>query len=106
MSPHERRLAIWHVLCQRRQDTIYNLAAEFNVSPRTIRYDVEVLTLSYPIETVRGRYGGGVKIADWYHPTRAFLCPKQAALLKKLAPGLDEGDLSVLNSIISQFSPR
>ena len=106
MSPHERRSAIWQALCQRRQDTIYNLAAEFNVSPRTIRYDVEVLTLSYPIETIRGRYGGGVKVADWYYPSRASLCPEQAALLKKLAPTLNEADLTVLNSIISQFSPR
>lgn len=106
MRASERRQAIWEALCHRRQDTAPNLAAEFGVSERTIWYDIEQLTLSYPIETVCGRHGGGVKVADWYHPTRASLCPKQAALLKKLAPGLDEGDLSVLNSIISQFSPR
>ncbi len=105
MSVNERRQAIWHLLCQRRRDTIRNLATEFGVSPRTIRYDVEALTLSYPLETVRGRYGGGVKLADWYQPTRNTLCTEQMVLLKKMATSLSSDDLTVMNSIISQFAP-
>ena len=105
MDAGERRRAIWSVLCQRRHDTIQNLAAEFNVCPRTIRYDVEALSLSHPLETVRGRYGGGVKLPDLYHPTRTTLCPEQVALLKKLAPSLHGDDLAVMNSILSQFAP-
>ena len=105
MDAGERRRAIWSVLCQRRHDTIQNLAAQFNVCPRTIRYDVEALSLSHPLETVRGRYGGGVKLPDWYHPTRATLCPEQVALLRKLAPSLHGDDLAVMNSILSQFAP-
>ena len=104
MKPSERRQAIWELLCQRRQETIQNLAIEFGTSVRTIKYDIEQLMLSYPIETVRGRYGGGVKVADWYHPTRNTLCPKQLTLLKKLAPSLKDDDLATLNSIISQFA--
>ena len=50
--------------------------------------DVEELMCSYPIETIRGRYGGGVKVSDWYRPTRNILCSEQIALLKKLAPSL------------------
>lgn len=38
-----------------------NLAFEFGVSIRTIRNDIDTLSLSYPLETVRGRYGGGVR---------------------------------------------
>ena len=105
MDAGERRRAIWSVLCQRRHDTIQNLAAEFNVCPRTIRYDVDALSLSHPLETVRGRYGEGVKLPDWYHPTRTTLCPEQVALLKKLAPSLQGDDLAVMNSILSQFAP-
>ncbi len=105
MDAGERRRAIWSALCQRRHDTIQNLASEFNVCPRTIRYDVVALSLSHPLETVRGRYGGGVKLPDWYHPTRTTLCPEQVALLKKLAPSLQGDDLAVMNSILSQFAP-
>ena len=105
VSPSERRMAIYRALCDRRQDTVENLACEFEVSTKTIYRDIERLTCSYPIETVRGRYGGGVKIADWYHPTRTTLCPKQMMLLKKIAPSLAGEDLAILNSIISQFAP-
>ena len=82
-----------------------NLASEFGVSEKTIRRDVEELMCSYPIETIRGRYGGGVKVSDWYRPTRSTLCPEQMALLKKLAPSLEGDDLAVINSILSQFAP-
>ena len=105
MSPNERRQRLIEVLCQRRQNTMANLAEEFGVNERTIRRDIEVLTLSYPLDTVCGRYGGGVKVADWYHLNRKVLSPEQAALLKKLAPSLQGADLAVMNTIISQFSP-
>ena len=105
MGPNERRQQILDVLCRRRQDTYDNLAREFGVSKRTIRYDIEELSLSYPIETVSGRYGGGVKVADWYHLDRKALSPEQAALLKRLAPTLKGNDLATMNSIISQFAP-
>lgn len=105
MNAHERRQAIWEKLCVRRQDTAQNLAVEFGVSRRTIWQDINQLTLTHPLETNCGRYGGGVKIADWYQPTRTRLCPKQIALLKKVAPSLQGEDLTVMNSIISQFTP-
>ncbi len=68
MGAHERRMAIWNTLCHRRQDTIAHLADEFQVSLRTIYYDVQHLSLIYPLENVHGRYRGGIKIADWYTP--------------------------------------
>jgi predicted DNA-binding transcriptional regulator YafY len=105
MSPNERRSAIFDALCIRRQDTVSNLAEEFKVSEKTIRRDIEELSCSYPIETVRGRYGGGVKVLDWYRPSHKTLSPEQAALLMKLAPGLEGHDLDVMNSIITQFAP-
>ena len=61
MGAAERRQLILDLLCQRRKETIPNLAAELGVSERTIRRDIEMLTLRYPIETACGRYGGGVR---------------------------------------------
>ncbi len=55
MSQTERREAIKRILEDRRSEKIENLAQELNVSIRTIKYDIEELACSYPIETVRGR---------------------------------------------------
>lgn len=80
------------------------MAQEFNVSTRTIRYDIEILTLSYPIETVSGN-GGGVKIAKGYRSCQKTLSPVQANLLNRLAKSLSGDDLGIMNSILSQFAP-
>lgn len=105
MSPGERRRELLELLCRKRQETMKNLAEEFGVSIRTIRDDITELTLSYPITTVRGRYGGGVKVEDWYHLNRKNLNPMQLDLLKRIAPTLKGCDLATMNSIISEFAP-
>ena len=104
MTPSERREAILNVLCKRRQDTVENLAHEFGVSVRTIKYDIEERTLAHPIETVRGRYGGGVKVAEGYYLGRKYLKPNQQELLKKLSEQLSGNDLEVMNSILRDFA--
>ena len=38
-------MEILEVLCRRRSDTVENLANEFGVSKRTIKYDIEYLCL-------------------------------------------------------------
>lgn len=104
MDAVERRQQILELLCQRRKDTMQNLAAELGVSERTIRRDVEILTRSYPLETVCGRYGGGVRVADWYHLDRQRMSPKQTALLRRLAADLRGGDLEVMEQILLKFA--
>ena len=104
MTPSERRDAIIDVLCKRRQDTVANLANEFGVSVRTIKYDIEELTLAHPIETIRGRYGGGVRIADGYYAGRKYLKPNQKKLLIKLLNKLSGDDLAVMKSILRDFA--
>ena len=99
MDAVERRQQILELLCQRRKDTMQNLAAELGVSERTIRRDVEILTRSYPLETVCGRYGGGVRVADWYHLDRQRMSPRQTALLRRLAADLRGEDLEVMEQI-------
>ena len=110
MSPMERRQELLEVLCHRRHTTCNNLANEFNVSEQTIRRDIAVLMCSYPIETVCGGHGGGVKIADGFYLNgqrrqRRWLTPKQAALLRELSNRLDGDDLDTLNAILLQFAP-
>lgn len=104
MDAVERRQQILELLCQRRKDTMQNLAAELGVSERTIRRDIEILTRSYPLETVCGRYGGGVRVADWYHLDRQRMSPKQTALLRRLAADLRGEDLEVMEQILLKFA--
>ena len=104
MDAVERRQQILELLCQRRKDTMQNVAAELGVSERTIRRDVEILTRSYPLETVCGRYGGGVRVADWYHLDRQRMSPKQTALLRRLAADLRGEDLEVMEQILLKFA--
>ena len=104
MGAEERRKAIWRALCRRRQDTIANLAVEFNVSPRTVYYDIRILSCIYPIESVRGRYHGGIKVAEWYTPNSKALTPAQMELLGRLLVTLEGDDVIVLQSIIDGYS--
>lgn len=60
MGTAERRNEIMRVLCRKRHETVLNLAKEFGVSERTILRDVVALSLTEPIYTQCGRYGGGV----------------------------------------------
>lgn len=103
MGINERRQAIWHTLCCRRHVTIADLAAEFKISQSTVRDDVDVLSLSYPIVSKRGN-GGGIKIADWYNPSQQFLSPAQMDLLLRVSKTLTGADAHIMCSIITQLS--
>ena len=105
MKRSERQASIMSALFMRRQEAIANLAEEFHVSTRTIRSDIHELMEKFPIETVRGRYGGGVKLADDYYPYQRRLNRKQYQLLLELRKNLHGTDLIIMNSILSQFAP-
>lgn len=110
MSPTERRQALLEVLCLRRHDTYGNLAHEFNVSKRTICRDIAVLMCSYPLETVCGRFGGGVRVMEGYYchhrsAVTKSLTQKQTALLRRLRDCLSDDDRDTINSILVQFAP-
>lgn len=59
MGTAERRLEILKILCRRRHKTMRNLASEFGVSVRTVKRDIEVLSITEPVYTRFGKYGGG-----------------------------------------------
>ena len=102
MTANERRKEILEVLCLRRTEIIDNLAFEFNVSRRTIRYDIEILSLDYPIYTSKGN-GGGVYVDDNYRLGRVYLKDNQKELLENLLPTLNGKDAEVMKSILDTF---
>ena len=50
---------------------------------------------------MRGRYGGGVRVADGYYLGRKYLKPNQQELLKRLSENLTGEDLATMNSILA-----
>ena len=61
MTASERRNAILEDLCMRRFERINNLAFQYGVTERTIRNDIMILSLEYPIYTAQGN-GGGIYV--------------------------------------------
>ena len=103
MKSHERRTAIWYTLCRQRHTTISFLAEKYNVSFRTIRYDIDALSRTYPIITKVGK-GGGICLAYWYQPKKMLLEVEQMDFLLNLAQRLSKNDAAKLNEIISRLS--
>ena len=104
MTPSERRSEILHLLCKRRHETAINLSAELGVSERTIRADLVILSCYYPIQVVRGRFGGGIHFPGYWSPAGLPLSSKQQVLLMKVRKTLSGDDLQVMNSILAQFA--
>ena len=102
MNASERRMAILETLCERRHESIDNLAFEFEVSIRTIKYDIEALSLSYPIYTTQGN-GGGVHVVDGFRMGRKYMSEEQVTLLEKLATKLTGADLKTMQEILKTF---
>ncbi len=112
MGATERRMAILRILCRRRHETICNLAEEFGVSTRTILRDIEVLSVTEPIYTQCGRYGGGVFVTDDYTISRMYMSEKELSILhklmflaeNKLICDLHKDEIELLKVIISQYT--
>ncbi len=111
MGPAERRSEIMKILCRQRSEKIANLADHLDVSPRTIARDIEVLSLTEPIYTQSGKYGGGVYVMSEYIPERMYMDDKEIGVLRKLYTTADDSPASLtyeekqtLASIIVMFS--
>lgn len=86
----------------RRQETVDNLAFEFGVAARTIRYDIERLSLCYPVYTKTGP-GGGVYVTEDFRLRRMRSNEEQRELLERLCSGLTGRDGKAMKSIIRMF---
>ena len=97
MGATERRNAIMQALGRRRHDKISNLASEFGVSERTIRRDIEILSLTEPIRTEAGRYGGGVYVLDSYYKSKKYLNATQICAIQKAINYFQNTESSILS---------
>ena len=111
METSERRREIMKIMCRRRYETMPNLASELGVSTRTIQRDIESLSLTEPIYTQSGKYGGGVYVVEGYYMDRMYMADEEVHTLEKLylfATGasttLTVGEISLLKHIILKYS--
>ena len=102
-SALERRDSILRALSRRREDRIENLAAEFGVSEKTIRRDIELLSCSAPISTKTGP-GGGVSVMPGYYYGRQYLKKEQETLLRSLLPGLQPDQQRIMQDILDSYA--
>ena len=88
----------WH------NDIVGNRAFEFDVSFHTIRNDIRVLELEYPIYTRMGA-GGGVFILDSSRLQQRWLTVCQRELLMNVCNVLDDEQALLMKSVIGGLSP-
>ena len=104
MKQAERQIRLIEVLYQRRTDTMDNLAREFGVSIRTIQRDLDELSSSHPIELIRGRHGGGVRMMDGCRSDRKYLTQSERETLESLCSVLEGRKLADVQSILRKFA--
>ena len=105
MGVNERRMELIELLCVQRRATIGNLAFEFGVSKDTIKRDLQMLSLTYPIITVQGN-GGGVHIMEGFNLHKKYLTDKQSKYLEELALTSTGENKTIALSILKDFSKR
>ena len=105
MTAAERRQRILDILCVRRHVQYSVLKKECGACRSTIFNDVCALSLSYPVYTSTGRYGG-VHLVDGFYPSKANLTKEQLELLKRLLQTLSGNDKEIMLSIIKSNERR
>lgn len=104
-----RLMGILVLLLQRERATAAQLARRFEVSPRTIRRDVEALCRAgIPVVTTQGR-GGGLSLAPGYRLDPRLFTREELAVLSAGTRGvgsvLPEGRVQALLDKLGRFSP-
>ena len=104
-SVEERRAEIIRILEGRRSENLSNFVFLFGVSRRTICYDVEVLTATHPIETVRGR-GGCVKLLEGYRIYQNNLSDEQQETLIEIIPLISKRQAAVIKELLTAHGSK
>lgn len=103
LSTIERRQKILEILSERRYEKMTNLAIELNVSRRTICYDIEILSGSFPLYTETGIYGG-VYVADGFRYGSRYLTDRQYEILYQISERLENEEKTVVLGILKTFA--
>ncbi len=107
VETHERRESIIKLLYSKKYETIDNLASRFGVSTRTIRRDIESISLTIPIYTKAGRYGGGIYILKEYSPNVGYMSESELSLLARIcksATFLTQDEIEILENIMERYT--
>ena len=104
-SVYERRAEIIRILESRRRETMSNFAFKFNVSIRTICYDIDSLTASHPIETVRGK-DGCVKLMDGWRIYQNILSEEHQEVLFEIIPLISKRQAIAIKEILTAYGSR
>lgn len=111
MDAASRRYKIMKLLCRRRCETVQNIAAELGVSLRTVRRDIEELSLTEPIYTKSGRQGG-VYVMDGYSIEKMYFKNSESEVMKKVLKSaekqtecaLSKDEVRVLKQIVNDYT--
>ena len=103
ISLYERRRRLITTFYERQNDIVGNLLLSI-VRSHTIRNDIRVLELEYPIYTKMGA-GGGVFVLDSSRLQQRWLTVRQRELLMNVCDALDDEQVLLMKSIISGLSP-
>ena len=101
VTAYERRKEIMQILRLRKYEKVDNLAFQFSVTPRTIKRDIEMLSLTESIYTRQGKYGGGIYYDDFEE--KATPTAQKIALLNKLKSYCSAEELKTLRRIIQDY---
>ncbi len=102
-SAASRRLLILRILSNRRFESVKNLMTEFDVSKRTILYDIEILSASSPLYTTRGN-GGGIHVVDGWFFGKEHLTEEQEQCLLSIIKNVSPDKQRIIQSILQSFS--
>lgn len=77
-----------------------------------MRRDIEILSLTEPIYTVAGRYGGGVYIVEDYYSDNLYITQEEEHVLSAIYDFLENSDtknsmekeINILKKIITKYS--
>lgn len=113
MDTAERRHSIMQTLYRRRYDTISNLSEEYGISKRTMRRDIDALSLTAPIYTQSGR-NGGVYVLDGCYGNHINLSEEETKVLYKLygsaqkqqACPLTKTELTVFEKLLTNYTQQ
>ena len=104
MNAAHRRTEIINQLIVKRHITAGELAREFDVSIRTIQYDIQALSPVYPIYTKQGE-NGGIFIRDDYQPYTNTLTADEINLLQEIYGQSNNLHKEILFGILKKYGP-
>lgn len=100
----DRQIQIVNKLLRRGKDTAANLAHEFEVSMRTIMYDIESLSVTFPITMIKGR-GGGIEIDKGFIINNQYFSNEEINYIRKIIEkNIDAADKCTAKRILNKLA--